>query len=189
MSTGRRIMIAIGLVVAVIVIAFFEYYLPRSVVMEITGVEYRPIGGSADEASTSAGQQNVGVSFITAKNPEDANDTMEFFNTDAGLYLKFDAGSVHSQANALNGEPALITFYGWRWAILSIYPNVISVQQADADTSTFPYFKIVFYVLFAAALVWLYRRVRRLFGGGAAAAAPASSDSNTSPPDGGPSAA
>ena len=59
-----------------------------------------------------------------------ATDYRPFVNEDVWYRFKFDSGTVQNEAIRLRGKTARIKKYGWRIPMLSLYENVVSVEEA-----------------------------------------------------------
>ena len=57
----------------------------------------------------------------------------------------------------------LITFYGWRIQLFSLYPNIIRLRPVPPDYSHFPWFNIIFLVLLTGATLFIRSKVKQLY--------------------------
>ncbi len=58
-----------------------------------------------------------------------ATEYRPFVNEDAKYRFKFDSGTVQNDAIRLRGKVVRIKKYGWRIPILSMYENVVSIEE------------------------------------------------------------
>ncbi len=59
-----------------------------------------------------------------------ATEYRPFVNEDARYRFKFDSGTVQNEAIRLKGKEVRIKKYGWRIPILSMYENVVKIEEA-----------------------------------------------------------
>ncbi|MDX5351085.1 MAG: DUF1523 family protein [Paracoccaceae bacterium] len=100
---------------------------------------------------------------------------MVYRNEDTGWgwppYFKFDTASLQTEADDLKSTAeaprwAVVTHYGWRNELISIFPNAVAIRPAEGpDVTIIPWFNIFFFVfvLLLAVLVrkmWLQFRER-----------------------------
>ncbi len=91
------------------------------------------------------------------------NETMVFRNEDTGWiyppYFKFDSSDLQAEsaASISTSEPqqwVVITHYGWRVRWASIYPNAVSIRDAESeDFRPFPWVNLI---IFIAMIIGLY---------------------------------
>ncbi len=78
-------------------------------------------------------------------------------------YFKFDTANLQTEAEDLKSSAeapkwVVVTHYGWRNEILSIFPNAVAIRPIDnPDTRLIPWFNIVILTLLAAMLLLLWR--------------------------------
>lgn len=167
---------AFRIVVLTLVAGFFHYTLPQHDIVRVTGTyEERIDFGNNSLFWSSAGSGNAAspvnrdVFFIQTKSPED--EVMVYRNEDTGWgwppYFKFDTSNLQAEVGDMESTVeapkwVVITHYGWRNELFSIYPNAVDVRPATGpDEQIIPWFNIVF-LTFMAALFWgLYVRWRR----------------------------
>ena len=155
---------AIPALVVIAIALFLHYNLPRTAVVQIVGTDVKRADTiTTDEVVTRD------VRYITSKDRD--GDPRVFRNEDTGWgwppYFKFDSANLTSQSQAYAGETdrpwVLITYYGWRSTIFSMFPNAISIEQVDEDYSHLPLFNIIFLIFLASgvgALVFGARKWR-----------------------------
>ena len=162
--------------VVAIVAAFLHYTLPRHDIARITDTYTKRVDFGENwwfYSHAGAGDaENVGnrdVFFIAAilKNGK----PMEYRNEDTGWgwppYFKFNTASLQTRAADLkstadNPRWVVITRYGWRSNLYSIYPNAVAIREVESpDVRIIPWFNIVFLTLLFAALWAIRVRWRR----------------------------
>lgn len=162
--------------VIAIVAAFLHYTLPQHDVARITDTYTKRVDFGENwwfYSHAGAGDaEKVGsrdVFFIAAilKNGK----PMEYRNEDTGWgwppYFKFNTSNLQTRAADLkstadNPRWVVITHYGWRSNLYSIYPNAISIREVDSpDVRIIPWFNIIFLTLLFAALWAIRVRWRR----------------------------
>ena len=161
-------------------VGFVHYTLPQRDVVRLVGTENRRVdfGGNsifwASPASGTAANENRDVFFIQAVYP--GGGTMEYRNEDTGWgwppYFKFDSHSLQTRARDLvssSEDPkwVVLTHYGWRAEVFTIFPNAVAVRQVDSpDVRLIPWLNIVILVALGAGLLFLavlWRRFRERF--------------------------
>ena len=153
--------IAIALVLAAGPIAFLDYFLPHHVVLRVIGTEVKRIGGDSGQRTPS----QFDVRYIYAEDIETKKPHV-FRNEDTGFgfpwYFKFNSSDVQAAAQSISHErgTAAITYYGWRFQIFSIYPNVVKLVRAEPGTWIIPWFNIVFFTVVIGGSVWLTLWIR-----------------------------
>ncbi len=115
------------------------------------------------------------VQFIQAVRPN--GDVEVYRNEDTGWswppYFKFDTANLYAEANDLVSTKEIpkwtvVTHYGWRNEVLSIFPNAIAVRPVDnPDVRIIPWFNIgllavLFAIFWAIRVRWLRFRARRI---------------------------
>lgn len=170
----RKVKWAIWGVLALIVAAFLHYTLPQHDVVRITGLDNRQTTVSwinkyfyaSPDAGTAESPTNRYVRLIYTANPDGSTGTV-FRNEDTGWiwppYFKYDSSSLQAAAaNYQSTDTApkwvMITHYGWRVPILSIYPNAVRIVEVSGpDVSYFPWLNLVILALLAGGAFMLRR--------------------------------
>lgn len=144
--------------VALIVFSFFHYNLPQHDVVRIVGTyqERQDLGDWtrifwASPEDQSATLVNRDVQFIQAVKADGA--TMVYRNEDTGWgwppYFKFDTASLQTEADDLRSTReapkwAVVTHYGWRSELISIFPNAVGIYEVDSpDQRIIPWMNII----------------------------------------------
>jgi hypothetical protein len=146
-------------VLAVLVaIALFDYWLPNGVVGRIGGTEVKRMDAIAGEGTRD-------VRYITVE-LRGSRKTAVFENVDSPFfYLKFDSANVQGEAQNLasRSEPThvLVRHYGWRIPLFSMFPNVISMKEVDAEYTYIPWARIIAGIALLVLLFVAVRRFRR----------------------------
>ncbi|MEO8242610.1 MAG: DUF1523 family protein [bacterium] len=167
----RKVKWTFWTLVILIVGLFLNYNLPQHDVVRITDTYNRqtPLGtiNSYFYASQDAGTAPSSirdVRFIDAVFP--SGKVIVYRNEDTGFwppYLKFDSSNLQAQANnvkSTTGDPqwVMVTHYGWRITIESIYPNAVKITPvAGPDVTIIPWVNIIILVLMAVGLFMLRR--------------------------------
>ena len=159
-------------VIALIVLGFLHYTLPRHDIVRIVNTyqERQELGdwtrifwSTPDDQS--AGLVNRDVQFIQAVKPN--GKEIVYRNEDTGWnwppYFKFDTANLLARAEDLkstaeNPKWAVMTFYGWRNIYVSSFPNAISLKPvASPDVTIIPWFNIFFFIFLAVILLMIRR--------------------------------
>ena len=162
--------------------SFFHYTLPQHDVVRIVGTYQerqdlndwtRIFWSSPDDQSSTL--TNRDVQFIQAIQTD--GDPMVYRNEDTGWgwppYFKFDTASLQTEADDLKSSAeapkwAVVTHYGWRNELISIFPNAVGIRAVDApDVTIIPWFNIFFFVAllllaFLLRRMWLQFRERMI---------------------------
>lgn len=175
MSFIRILKWPILIIGAIIVVAFLHYFLPSKDVVRIVGVDVKRMDVTSremiKEGDGAAAQRTRDVRFINAIKPSGQPRVYRNEDTDWGFpwYFKFDSGNLQAEAQdaALSQQAGqrwyVVTHYGWRIEILSMFPNAISLRPAPGpDYSPIPWFNIVFLTFLALLFFALWRFVVKL---------------------------
>ena len=160
-------------VVALLVVAFLHYNLPRTAVVTVEGTDVK-LMDRAGRVTTSrnTGSRDGAVRDVRFINTVTVNNrVLVLRNEDTGWgwppYFKFNSSDLVAKAQAFaNQQPrptVLITFYGWRVQLFSLYPNIVRMRTVKPDYSHFPWFNILFLVVLGGAATFAYFRAKRLF--------------------------
>ncbi len=163
------------LLVLLPVAAFLHFNLPGYDVVRVTSTDIRRVDVDGDAANNERPGATRDVYVVFAEDP-DSGDARVYYNEDTGwgfpFYFKFDSANVHQRAGALAREPdnrALVTHYGWRVPMLSWFPNAVAVERVEPGYSPIPWFNIVFFVILALVVGWIWWAIARWRRGRAAA--------------------
>ena len=183
-----RIKWAVRVVLIGIVWLFLHYVLPQHDIARVTTTDIMPnfetsfpIFFSQHDSGTVA-QPTRSLRLISTVRKrtylfgliQGGDQTMIYRNEDTGWiwppYFKFDSTDLQSEAidlksDADNPKWALVTHYGWRSQLLTIYPNAISIREvAGPDVRIIPWFNIFFFVIVGAGYLFiraLWRQFRQ----------------------------
>ena len=162
------------IVAALLALGFLHYTLPQHDIVKITGTYNRltTIGSenawayASPDTGTAESGTTRDIRFIEAAYPD--GDVMVYRNEDTGWiwppYFKYDSSNLQAEAGNLKSDTAnpkwaMVTHYGWRLPILSIYPNAVSVREAASpDERVIPYVSIVV-ITFLLFAIFMIRRI------------------------------
>lgn len=166
---------AIRIVLALLVLGFLHYTLPHHDIVRITNTYNRltTVGAenswaySVPDTGTAESTATRDIRFIDAAYPD--GDVMVYRNEDTGWiwppYFKYDSSNLQAEAGNLK-SPAeapkwvVVTHYGWRIPLLSIYPNAVKVREATGpDERIIPWVPIIV----IAFLIFLVVMIRRMW--------------------------
>ena len=164
MKTLKIIKYSFLALLAVVVVAFLHYNLPRTDVVQITGTDVKRV----DREHPSAAAKTRDVRYISAVTRD--GKVRIFRNEDTGWgwppYLKFDSADLAGHAQLFMQDPAKpwvrVRYYGWRINIFTLFPNAVSLKIVDKDYTHLPVFNIVFIILLIGAALVLWLSIRRL---------------------------
>ncbi|WP_133485710.1 DUF1523 family protein [Aliiroseovarius marinus] len=189
----RRFRIIIRSLIALILFGVLHYTLPQHDVVRVVNTyqerqdldDWTRIFWSKPD-DQSAGLINRDVQFVqTVKKKTyllgfirtDAEEVMVYRNEDTGwswpFYFKFDTASLQTEVDDLRStaeEPkwAVITHYGWRNELISVFPNAVGIRPvAGPDVTIIPWFNIAFFLFLAVAVgfvraLWVQFRQRSI---------------------------
>jgi len=103
----------------------------------------------------------------------DATRIMVYRNEDTGWiwppYFKFDSSDLQAEASAsisasgADEQWVVMTHYGWRNRLASIYPNAIGIRKVDGpDVRVIPWFNIGFFIFLIVAYFFIRAFWRQL---------------------------
>ncbi len=146
-------------------VLFFDYVLPRHDVVRIVNTEVKRVD-SAGRSIGDAREPGRDVYYIYAEDPETKKPHV-YRNEDTGwgfpFYFKFNSADLQAAASSIAAEQgvALVTKYGWRLTIFSMFPNVVAVRRWDPADAVIPWFNIVFFAAIAALAIYVGAKIRR----------------------------
>lgn len=142
-----------------------NFYLPNHRVVRIVSADVLPY--SQDKR---AERHVTGVYQIFTEDPETRRQHV-YHNEDTGWsfpwYFKFNSADIQSAATSIAGDAskdenyALITSYGWRVNLFSMFPNVTAIRRVPKDYVAVPWFNIAFFAVAAFVIGWMALLVRR----------------------------
>lgn len=153
----------VGLLVLAVIAAALYYALPSRDVVRLVGTEVRL---EAETRTAPDGSQQIfqdDVYFIKAISSDGAPRV--YRNEDNGWYLKFDSSNLDAKATNLvstRDDPqwVVVTHYGWRIPLLSMYPNATSLEPAAGpDAVPFPWLNIIVIALIVLVVLVVWRIV------------------------------
>ncbi|WP_415183356.1 DUF1523 family protein [Phaeovulum sp.] len=163
-------------VVVLLLVAFFHYTLPQHDVVRITRTfnQLTTIGSnrlfyaSPDSGTVASGvDEKRDIRFIDSVRPN--GKVVVYRNEDTGWiwppYFKYDSANLQAQASNMTSTEAspkwvMVTHYGWRMPIFSIYPNAVAIKPVSGpDATVFPWVNVI--ILIALLLIALM--IRRMW--------------------------
>ncbi len=169
----RKVKWAIWGVLALLVAGFLYYTLPQHDVVRITEVYNRVTTVSwankyfyaSPDTGTAESKDSRDIRFISAAFAD--GSVMVYRNEDTGWiwppYFKYDSSNLQAVASNLKSSDAaqkwvMVTHYGWRFPMLSIYPNAIRITEVSGpDYTYFPWLNLVILALLAFAIFMIRR--------------------------------
>jgi hypothetical protein len=161
------------IVLALFVLGFLHYTLPQHDIVRVTGTYNRltTVGTenawaySVPDTGTAESTVTRDIRFIESTFSD--GSVMVYRNEDTGWiwppYFKYDSSNLQAEAGNLKSDAAnpkwvVVTHYGWRLPILSIYPNAVGVREASGpDERIIPYVPIVVIVFLLFAVLMIRR--------------------------------
>ncbi len=155
-------------------LGFLHYTLPQHDIVRVTNTYNRltTIGTenawaySVPDTGTAESTTTRDIRFIEAAFAD--GSVIVYRNEDTGWiwppYFKYDSSNLQAEAGNLKSTAEapkwlVVTHYGWRLPILSIYPNAVAVRAATSvDEQIIPWVSIVLLLVFGFA-VFMVRRM------------------------------
>jgi hypothetical protein len=166
----RKIIIAvIVLLAAAGPVAFLDYFLPHHAVLRVVGTEVKRVGADGKPVTGQRAGGTRDVFYIFAEDIKTKTPHV-FRNEDTGWgfpwYFKFNSADIQAAAQSIAGEhgTAVLTYYGWRIQIFSLYPNVTKIARAEPDAWVVPWFNLVFFTIIIGGGIWIVHWVRSFRG-------------------------
>lgn len=161
----------VGLSLLAVIGAFLHYSLPSRDIVRIVDTEVARMDYRTTDAAGNEVVRTRDVRFIEAVWPDGSPRVYRNEDTDWGWppYLKFDSANLHAEAqNAASTDDRprwmIVTHYGWRIPVFSMFPNALAIRPAEApDQTLVPWFNIVVLVLLVVGALVL-RRVLIILG-------------------------
>ncbi|MEH6772740.1 MAG: DUF1523 family protein [Cereibacter changlensis] len=165
------------------VASFLHYTLPQHDVVRIVGTNTQRMDlgentwffSAPDTGNATTIDGNRDVKFIEAIYPN--GKPMVYRNEDTGWgwppYFKVNSFDIQAQATDLTSTEAapkwvLVTHYGWRSQLFTIFPNAVRLKQVEGpDVTVIPWFNIFFFlmvagIVFMAVKMWMQFRERTI---------------------------
>jgi hypothetical protein len=172
----RVLQLIVGVIVIAAVFVLLHYSLPGRDVVRIVGTDVKRMDlgtrpffwARPDPLAEAQGTRDVRFINVVLRNGK----PFVYRNEDTGWgyppYLKFDSGTLGAEAQGLvstEKEPVwvVMTHYGWRFELLSLYPNAVAIRRAAGpDEILIPWFNIVLLAALGGLLVTVWTVLKRL---------------------------
>lgn len=173
----RKVKLTILGLIALTLGLFLHYNLPQHDVVRVVGTYQerqdltdwtRFFWSSPDDQSGTLTSRDV--QFIQTVRPD--GKPMVYRNEDTGWgwppYFKFDTASLQTESDDLKSTRevpkwAVVTHYGWRNELISIFPNAVGIRAVDSpDVTIIPWFNLFFFVAVAALAFLIWRMLAQL---------------------------
>ncbi|WP_419902231.1 DUF1523 family protein [Kiloniella sp.] len=158
---------AAGLMLVILLGGFLHYNLPGQDIVRVVGTDVKRMdtfGLFDTEAPKTNPERTRDVRFVNTAWPDATPRVYRNEDTDWHWppYLKFDSGNLQAQSQAWVSTEAdpiwvVVTHYGWRIPILSLFPNAVDIRRAEGPTELIiPWFNIFFFVSFGILgfMIW-----------------------------------
>lgn len=162
----KKIAIGIYGVIFLALIGVADYALPSKDVVFFAGTEVKRV--DKDGPINSRNPQDgptIDVYFIQALKGDDVH---VFRNEDTGfgfpLYFKYNSADIQGKANAFlnQKQEVMVTSYGWRSQMLSMFPNILSIKPMSENPLSFSIMRWVFMILLVAGYGYLGFRLYKI---------------------------
>ncbi|MEO1091513.1 MAG: DUF1523 family protein [Pseudomonadota bacterium] len=169
MRTAKWTVIAVLLAA---IAAFLNWSLPSRDIVRILETD---VVRRTEQVTTNEGAERSRTQDVRYINAIDTGGHPRVYrNEDTGWgwppFFKFDSANLAARAtDAVSTEEAprwmILTSYGWRVPMFSMFPNAVSINEADGpDQMLIPWFNIVVLVVLGVAAFLLWRWLGRLVG-------------------------
>lgn len=141
-------------------VAFLHYFLPRSAIVEMGQPSVKRMDNDGNLVGQTDNPHGAtrDVFFVNTYDPSSGSPFV-LRNEDTGWgfpwYFRFDSADLNAKASKLDKKIVKIRYYGFRIEILSLFPNVLSIEPAEIGDSTFPWARVVFGTLFVGVFGYL----------------------------------
>ena len=146
--------VLIGFVLVVMGLSL-HYVLPRVSVVDVVGVEVK-------RTDVEVGTRDV---YMIQTRLIGGDRVRVFRNEDSWLYFKLNSANLQTQAAVFareeKGTSVAIRYYGWRFPLLSMFPNATSVWPVEPGYRHIPIFNITVLVLFLVLAFVARRALKR----------------------------
>lgn len=157
----KKIVFIIYFVLLIIITVGLSYYLPAKEKVFLVGTEVkREMRKSRD------GEKQKDVRYVVAREIP-SGDTLMFRNEDIAWppYMKFDSGDLSGKVMNLEefrpDAVILVTYYGFRIPLLSLYPNITKVAEAKDLDSTVSILSWLVFIIFLVGAILGYIFLKR----------------------------
>jgi Protein of unknown function (DUF1523) len=154
------------------VAAFLHYTLPQHDIVRVTNAYNRltTVGENwlfyaSPDTGTAEGAETRDIRFIDAVFED--GSVIVYRNEDTGWvwppYFKYDSSNLQAEATNLKSTAAdpqwvSVTHYGWRFPLLSIYPNAVNMRLVEGpDVRIIPWVNIVVLTTLLVLILMLRR--------------------------------
>lgn len=149
---------------------FLHFFLPRSEIVQVEGTDVKRLDNDSNRiGQTDASRSATRDVFLINTSVPGSDEVLVYRNEDTGwgfpFYFKFNDSDINATASKLANEKAIakVRYYGFRIQLLSMWPNVISIERAEVGDSTFPWGRVIFFTVFALVFGYAYWKLRGLF--------------------------
>lgn len=152
-------------------VAVLHYSLPSRDIVRVLGTEVVRVADERTDPDGRVVQVTRDQMRINTITPTGTERVYRNEDTDWSFpwYLKFDSANVAARAENLKSTESqpgwvVVTHYGWRIPMLSLFPNAIDLERAEGpDQDLTPWFNIVLVTLLTLGLITLWRLAQLAF--------------------------
>lgn len=181
----KRSIAVLCLILVAVAAVCFHHYLPRHKVVHITGVEVKRMDADGViNAENPADGPTRDVYFINTVSSDADREVVVYRNEYTGWgfpwYFKFDSADLQAKAQDYSRDPnqlVVIRYYGWRFQIFSMFPNITEIKTTTSRSEPFPIFNTIFFSVLLIVAISIGLVIRRRFRLKRAASVPQSHSS------------
>ncbi|QZI73635.1 DUF1523 family protein [Pseudomonas protegens] len=165
----KRSLTILSLVLIAVIVLCLHFYLPRHEVVHVTGVEVKRMDADGViSAENPADGPTRDVYFINTVSTDSKREVAVYRNEDTGWgfpwYFKFDSADLQAKAQDYSrdvNQLAVIRYYGWRFQIFSMFPNITDIKATTSRDEPFPLFNALFFGVLLMLVLSITLLVRR----------------------------
>lgn len=157
----KKLLGAKALLLILVHVLLFSYVLPRVKLVEVVDTEIKRVDVQNQDGSVTTTDVYQIQTRLTRN-----NKPRVYRNEDNWLYFKLNSADLQTVAATAKRDSATvaITSYGWRFQLLSMFPNAISIKEVAADYRHIPVFNILFLVAYFGGLGYAIMRASKAIG-------------------------
>ncbi|MDG1731645.1 MAG: DUF1523 family protein [Thalassotalea sp.] len=149
--------------------AVFALFVITSLVIFIYAPSYKTVEITGTEAKRSQVDENNAQAYVDTYYIYTTQIDKSFVlrNEDNWVYFKFNSADIQAEAQNVQGTTSVVKYYGFRSNILSIFPNVLTIEKTNTPVngfSTLGYLGLclnfLLFSYFAFKLIRLNRRLK-----------------------------
>lgn len=139
---NSKVKIALWVILAAVIYVPSSYYIPDTYLLEAVGTEVRRVDSNgtvsmADKTARTKDRYYARFKFVESDGTLGDVFVSENFDMKV-MYLKWKSSDIQAEFDALSrcpGNRVRVRFMGWRWQIMDMFPNVVSIVEVVDEGS------------------------------------------------------